>query len=257
MRRMILLLGVLAVAFSPPALAEGPPDSDRSPGRRQQRRPAGEARRVLAKKVPSIDWEDVPLEDIFEWLENQGRADVIVRWAQLELEGIDPGMPVTLKLTNTTVAKVLAEVFEQISDTEPVLYRGIGNTIKISTRSDFSRKLYTRVYDISDIIMRVRDFRDAPRIDLTRSSSSGGGGGGGGQDENIFADDDDDDDDDEQADLEKRVDDLIAIIEDTIEPDTWMINGGRGTIAAFNNMLVVRNTIEVHAKLGGAFVLKE
>ncbi|MCP4247416.1 MAG: hypothetical protein GY778_10250 [bacterium] len=52
------------------------------------------------------------------------------------------------------------------------------------------------------------------------------------------------------------MDDLIALIESTVEPDTWLINGGRGTIAPFQKLLVIRNSIEVHEKIGGPFVFE-
>ncbi|MHC4093961.1 MAG: hypothetical protein ACYSVY_27425, partial [Planctomycetota bacterium] len=193
-----------------------------------------------------------------EWLEEQGPVNVVVRWRALEAEGIDAESPVTLRLSNTTVGKVLAEVLDQVSETDTLLFRGIGNTVKISTRSDFNRKLYVRVYDVSDILLKVPDFTDAPSIDLTESSGGGGGGrgGGGGGDESIFGDDDDDDDEEDDEDIEQRIQDLIELIENTVEPETWLVNGGRGTIVAFAKMLVVRASIEVHEKIGGPFVFE-
>lgn len=48
--------------------------------------------------------------------------------------------------------------------------------------------------------------------------------------------------------------DLIDLIESTIGPDTWDVNGGQGTIRYWQPgmALVVRQTSEVHAQLGGA-----
>jgi hypothetical protein len=258
MKRMLMLLGVICLAFPVGVLAQGAPGSGGQPGSGPGAGPpsgrgATASRQVLFKKIASVEWEDVALEDVFEWLKEQGPVNVIVRWGALADEGIDPGTPVTLSLRDTTVAKILTEVFEQISEVEPVLFRGIGNTIKISTRFDFNRKLYVRVYDISDILLRTPDFDNGPNVDLTRSQSGGGGGGGAG-DESIWSDDDDDDDDDER-DLDQRIQTLIELIENTVEPETWLSHGGRGTIVSYNKMLVIRNSIEVHEKIGGPFVL--
>lgn len=46
---------------------------------------------------------------------------------------------------------------------------------------------------------------------------------------------------------------LIELIERTIDPDFWDVNGGPGTIVYYPNLqcLVIRATSEVHGKIGG------
>ena len=46
---------------------------------------------------------------------------------------------------------------------------------------------------------------------------------------------------------------LIDLIQTTIAPETWEVNGGRGTIRYYSplQVLVVRQTGEVHHQLGG------
>jgi hypothetical protein len=51
--------------------------------------------------------------------------------------------------------------------------------------------------------------------------------------------------------------DLITLIEQSVEPESWFVNGGLGSIVPFNKMLVVRNSIEVHEKIGGPFRLED
>ena len=48
--------------------------------------------------------------------------------------------------------------------------------------------------------------------------------------------------------------DLVELIERTIQPDFWEVNGGPGSIYYFRSLhaLVVRATGEVHEKIGGA-----
>jgi len=217
------------------------------------------------KRVELVDWAETPLEEVIAWVQQQGPVNVVVQWRALESEGIDAASPVTLRLRNTTVGKVLAEVLEQVSETDSLMFRGIGSTIRVSTKADFNRKLYVRVYDVSDILLRIPDFNDAPKVDVTESSGGGGAGGGGGGGgggasggDSIFGDDDDDDSGDQnEEDYTQRMDDLIYLIEQTVEPESWKDNGGQGTIVAFQRMLVVRNTIEVHEKLGGPFVFED
>lgn len=47
---------------------------------------------------------------------------------------------------------------------------------------------------------------------------------------------------------------LIDLIQNTIAPESWAVNGGLGTISFYGNplyVLVVRNTSEVHQQIGG------
>ena len=52
---------------------------------------------------------------------------------------------------------------------------------------------------------------------------------------------------------ERGADQLIELITTTIDPETWEVHGGKGSIFYFSNfrVLVVRQTQDVHAKLGG------
>ena len=52
---------------------------------------------------------------------------------------------------------------------------------------------------------------------------------------------------------ERGADELIDLITTTIDPETWEVHGGKGSIFYFSNyrVLVVRQTQDVHAKLGG------
>lgn len=47
---------------------------------------------------------------------------------------------------------------------------------------------------------------------------------------------------------------LINLIQSTIEPDSWDVNGGRGSMMYFSrlNVLVIRNTGQVHDSVGTA-----
>ena len=50
-----------------------------------------------------------------------------------------------------------------------------------------------------------------------------------------------------------RAQQLIDLITNTIEPDSWEVNGGRGRIMFYAplNVLVIRQTGEVHHQIGG------
>jgi hypothetical protein len=134
----------------------------------------------------------------------------------------------------------------------------VGNTIRISTARDFDRKLYLRVYDGTDLLFKIPSFTDAPEIDLQQQQQSGGQGGGG-QSQPVFTttggSGEDERGGEQDREIEERIKQLRELIEDSIEPDVWDINGGKATVRAFNKQLVIRAPIEVHEQIAGPFVL--
>ena len=234
------------------------------------------AESLLRKRVDAVNWTDKPFEEVLDWLRDigEGRVNIVPKWKPLNAEGVTPESPlVTLKLNNTTVAEVLNETLDQLSEDGEIRYRGIDNKLTISTRADFERKHYLRVYNITNLIFRVPDFgQGAPAIDLNKTKGSGGGGGGGGGGgqsvfgggsgggqaggQNIET---------EQT-IKQRLVEIKQLIERTIAPETWDLTGpgsasqaagagGRGRIEVYERSLVISNTIEVHEEIAGMFSL--
>jgi len=214
----------------------------------------------LAKPIEHTKWEDNSLEEVLDWMRDEsrsvGRINLIPRWNALAAEGIDRDRFITLELYDTTMGELLTEVLAQLSETGEATLHGEGNRLVISTKSDFGRKLEMRVYDVKDVLFRLPDFSEsAPQIDLQRRSGGQAGGGGqpvfsnsGGQNTEELREEGDD------QDPEQILEDLVTLIEDTVDPLTWDASGGPGRIRGFNkHVIVVYNTIEVHEKIAGFF----
>lgn len=105
------------------------------------------------------------------------------------------------------------------------VYRQLSRSGQISAdeRRPLQSSLRARLLDLQDALRR-RAIRD-------RASHAGGGA------------------------VAARAQELIDLITTTIEPESWAINGGRGTIVFYAplNVLVVRQTAEVHHQIGGTF----
>lgn len=203
----------------------------------------------LDQKIQPV-WEDQAFEEVLDELTANINLNVTVIWNDLEASGIDRDTPVTLELPSAvTVKKALEDILELVGGSEVELgYIVSDGVIKIATQDLLDRDVFVDVYDIRDLLMVIPDFSGAPQVDLTRSQS--GGGGGGGQDENIFSDDDDDDDEGDDAEREERVLDLLDLIRNTIEPDSWRENGGLvAAIAEMNGQLVVTQTASAHEQV--------
>ncbi len=210
---------------------------------------------LLNDRIPEVSFEDAPFDQVMDWVADYSNVNVVVRWQSLELSGIERDKPITIRVRNLRLSQVLWMVMNEAGGSDVKLaYRASGNLLVMSTADDLGQEMMVRVYDVSDLLIRVPRFRGAPRIDLTQQSAGGGGGGG-----NVFGgssggggQDDDEDQGGQGNDVnDELAEQMIDLIRQTIEPDSWVENGGLGTIQAFGRQLVVRNNILVHQSLGG------
>lgn len=235
------------------------------------------AESLLRKRVEAVDWTDKTFEEVLDWLRDSGddRVNIVPKWGPLGVENVNRESLVTLQLNNTTVADVLIEALDQLSEDGEIRYRGIDNKLTISTRQDFERKHHVRIYNATDLLFRIPDFgQGAPIIDLQRTARGGGGGsgGGGGGGQSVFGggsgggqSGSQDNESGQQAEqlIEQRLTKLKELIQRTIAPETWDLTGtqgtsaqaagGRGRIEVYSRSLVISNTIEVHEEIAGAF----
>lgn len=122
----------------------------------------------------------------------------------------------------------------------------------LSTAEDLENVMVTRVYEVSDLLVRVPRF-SGPRLDLTRAPQFGASGGGptpfvadsGGAREPGPASPD------VGLSSSPLMERLIDLVVNTVEPQSWSQRGGRGTIGAYQGCIVVHNSLLVHQRLGG------
>ncbi len=211
--------------------------------------------RVLSTRIDLIDWQDATFEEVLEWIRRRGPINVVARWRALEAEGVGPDALVSLRMGDAAVSDVLNEVLDQLAEGDSLRFHGVGNTLTVSTASDFNRKLVTRVYDVTDLVSHVPNFH-GPRISLV-----GGQGASGSGSTQLFTDTAAPEDNEPTAPATSTGEEhpgvraVRGLIEELIEPGSWHKNGGDGTIRGFGKSIVVRNTIEVHEMIAGRFTI--
>ncbi|MCZ6817228.1 MAG: hypothetical protein O7F76_11130 [Planctomycetota bacterium] len=252
---LALAAGVAAtVVASPPAdggKSGQKPGETKPPKKKKPKKPKPPknlARKVLKTVVDNAEFDDLPFTDFVDWLGRQTKANVVVRWKRLEAEGVERDIPIFLKRKNIKMSKLLRLVLDQVTEDLPdvqLAFRADGNVLTISTRKDLNAKLVVRTYDVQDLLLYVPNFQGRG-VDLDGIGRGGArgvqrsGDGNGGEIKDPYAG------------LDARTRKLIMVITTTIEPDSWRINGGKGTIRFFQGKLVIRNNLDVHRKLAGA-----
>ncbi|MFO0837387.1 MAG: hypothetical protein U1D55_02580 [Phycisphaerae bacterium] len=229
---------------------------------------------LLDARVPEVRLEELPLRQVLDQLSQVTGATVFVNWQALQAAGIREDKPITVVARNLRFSQVLWMILREAAGPDAKLgYRISSDLLYVSTLDDLNQEMIVRVYPVADLVMN--EIR-APALTVVREHdyvtglnpvvaagaaavqpviSRIGSGVRLGTESDRAIDEDRNgtvrsgtDGDDERA---RRIQELINVITATIEPDTWDVNGGRGSIRGFRDKLVVRNTPFVHQQLAG------
>ena len=206
----------------------------------------------LDRRLPDIKFDAVSFSDVIDFLRDLTSANIFVNWRSLEAAGIDKNAPVTARLRDVKLSKVLRTILDDVSGgTTKLGYTIDEGVITISTEEELAKNVSTRVYDIRDLIINVPDFTDAPTFDLSSQQSSGsttpgGGGGGGGGGGSLFGGGGGGGSGTEKGPTRQElVEAITKLIQDTVASDSWKDNGGNiGSLRELNGQLIVTQTPE-------------
>ncbi|HUV41440.1 MAG TPA: hypothetical protein VMW23_06620 [Sedimentisphaerales bacterium] len=199
---------------------------------------------------------------------------LVVLWRDLqENADIDQFTPINMNAIidvplGTALKLLLKSVSGGLVDLGYVVENGV---VTVGTTDALPSELEPRVYDVTVLLGRPADFYAMSGMGGGgggggggrggggggRGGGGGGGGGGsgggGGQYFEEYLDVDEEEMDSERLaeQAAERAQNLRALIQETIEPDSWFDTGtGRGTISFYENKkLVVRQTPEIHNKI--------
>ena len=246
MRRNLILVMVFTV-FGGAIMVEAQPAMQRRAVRNQ----VPQTLRLLNKRLPEIRFDAVPFETVMQYIQELTEINLSVRWEKLENAGVERDAPITIQARNLRLRQVLFMIMNAATDSDLTLaYRMSGNLLVVSTEEDLGREHITKVYDVADLMVRVPN---QPQPFYQNNNSSLGQGGGGGS---IFGNSQNQQrqqqDQYEPGQPSGEMSALIEVIQQTIEPDTWAVNGaGEGHVQSYGHLLIVTNTILVHQKIGG------
>ncbi len=201
--------------------------------------------------IDEVFFDQTPARDVFNWWSTVTDIPLVIDWNAMELDGIDPEQGITLNL-KTVPAKLLMDVImRQASPEVDLIYEVTPWYVQVMTKRQANRNPVLLVYDVSDMVMTVPNFTNAPRMDLNDalSNTSSGGSGGGGSSSSLFGEDNEDEDD--LPTKGERGLDIADMIRRTIEPEIWQENGGFYASARYyDGRLIVNAPMYVHQQIG-------
>ena len=227
-------------------------------------------REAIAKlgKTISVDFNNNEFEQVIAYLRQVTEVQMYPDWKALESIGIRPSSEVSLEMNDIPAVNVVKRVLEQVGDDfERPEYSIEDGVVVISSDAALRKKVVTIVYDIRDLLFEVPYFDNAPDFNLADSiqqggggfggggggggfggggGGSGGGGGGGGVPFGEAGDAP------ERRSEEEKVQDLVDLIIESVEPESWVDNGGdAATIRYYQGVLIVRAPDFIQRQIGG------
>jgi Flp pilus assembly secretin CpaC len=172
-------------------------------------------RNALENVTLPLEYDGTPLDDVIQILRSQARINIV------RSRRVDGDMPIEFEIGRVRLRQAL----DLIADRHDLTWAVENGAIIIDDEfSGEGRNVVRRVFDVSDLLITLTTFR--------------------GQEPRLVTEDDggpwraEEDDDDEDP---VTIDDLIDLIEQSIDPDSWMEPNG---ITSRQRDLIVRNTAD-------------
>jgi hypothetical protein len=207
-------------------------------------------------KIMSVEYNQVPLESVMKNLLDVTGTSMDIGWRDdRNPNGLDKEALINFKAENQPALSILERALVQAQvdgtlggNSWQLTEEG---TIEVGTKEFLNRTRRIEIYDISDLLLVVRDYSDVPQFDLNSSlqaASSGGGGGG----QSPFSGGNQNQNNQQGPTEQERADEVIRLITELIESDQWTANGGSAAnIRYYKQQLIVTAPDYVHRQLAG------
>ncbi|MBK7405715.1 MAG: hypothetical protein IPJ41_14130 [Phycisphaerales bacterium] len=207
----------------------------------------------MMREMPEVNFEDQRLEDVLQYIKEVTGADLEAVWADDKTpEGLDKDATITLTAKRVSALRLLEMVLEKAAADQGNYSGGNGwqmtdwGSIECGPKELLARRTRLEVYPIQDMLWEIPNYTESPKIDLQSVLQSSQGGGGG---QSPFTQQNQQDV--PRRSTEERAQDIIDIIEQLVEPESWLTGGGTATIRYFQGNLLVKGPDYLHRELGG------
>lgn len=244
---LAFVAGTTLPALTSPAMgAAEAPSSVRSDPRRN-------TLKLLSKRI-TVNFDETPLSEVFAYIKSSTGANILAYDIEEDPDaGFDPLTPITLKVENRSALETIERVLNRINRDPNTISKFTWQLteqgeFEIGSRTALNRTTRIELYDIQDLLFIAPYYDNAPEFDLGNILSQSGqrGGGGGSQLFNTSGDDA------EREPLADRVQAIIDLITNNIEPDGWIALGGdAAAIESYNGQLVVTAPDYIHRQIDG------
>jgi tetratricopeptide (TPR) repeat protein len=175
---------------------------------------------------------------------------VFVNWRDLyDNADIDQTTPINMDpISAIPLRKALGLLLEAVSGGFAAINFIVeGGVITIATAESLPSEMETLVYDVTDLLGRPADFYAQTGGAITAAAEGEAGTEQLGEQEEMSRDE-------LLTEATLRADNLVALIQQTVDPLSWFEAGGEGSITVYERKkLIIYQTREVHNQIGKLF----
>ncbi|MEY3456878.1 MAG: hypothetical protein RL215_35, partial [Planctomycetota bacterium] len=211
----------------------------------------------LGQKV-SLHFQDMPLTDVIRQIAFDHGISIVMKTRAIETEGLSVTQPVSIDVDGITLRSALNLLLEQAGG---LVYSIENETLTITNRLEQETKFVNVAYNVADLVIPVGNGNAASLSQLggmapqVPNPQTGNGLyqvnddlavsiGGNGRTTNGASTG-------SKANSAADFSGLVNLITTTVEPGSWDVDGGQGTIGQEENTLslVIRQTSSVHEQI--------
>ncbi|HUU98959.1 MAG TPA: hypothetical protein VM487_24775 [Phycisphaerae bacterium] len=174
-------------------------------------------RLALGRTVGEIAYATTPAGEVFKDLRKRLGVNVHVQWQILDDAGVKPDVPITLTLKRVPLERVLRLVLEDLSLDLDCVSEIRDGVLVISSAEALGQAMMIRAHCVRDLL---------PDPPPTTGEA-----------------------DELESEYGRRVSELMTATVDAVYPDSWVQNGGLGTVCFRDGLLVARNTAQVQGAI--------
>jgi Flp pilus assembly secretin CpaC/tetratricopeptide (TPR) repeat protein len=178
---------------------------------------------------------DTPLGEAMETIKTSvdPPLKIVVRWKDLADNAyIEQDTVIGMQgLAGIPLGKALKELLDTVGGAvTPIDFSVDEGVITIATRGSLPAKLVTHVYEITELIGAPANYRTG----LQTTTAEGAGATEVTETSGVVA---------------QNAATIVQMIQETIAPMSWLINGGEGTISIHGTRLVISQTPQIHEQI--------
>jgi len=208
----------------------------------------------LMMKSMSVDYQQTRLEAVMKNIADVTGAPLMILWQDDRNPiGLDREALISFRAENQTALTVLEAVLAQaggdVTSGGNSWQMTESGMIEVGPKERLNRTKRLEIYDISDLLLEIRDYSDVPQFDLNSALQSAGGGGSGSS---PFSGGSNQSNQNTGKPEQERADEVIRLIVEQIEPDQWTNNGGSAaTVRYYKKQLLVTAPDYIQRQING------
>lgn len=184
---------------------------------------------ALDRPIPELNLKGVPLDRALSEVSGAAGVPIVPRWDLIDAAQIPRNAPITLRLSNVSVADALSVVLDLASPdrNRRLGYAVVGNAILVTNAADAEREQIVHLYDVRGLAGAEQAF-DPPPPPQPIAQQTGG---------TLLPTPDP---------ALQGEDDLGNLIESVVDSDSWKDNSGWASIRAVRGGLLITTSPEIH-----------